>query len=66
MRLETRPKAKHELLDIDEMILEFSRRMLGGCSEVARDSDARSFLPLDSFGSYNLERHSGETFVFYG
>ena len=66
MRLEMRHKAKHELLDIPEMILEFSRRMLGGCSEIAGDSDARRILRLDSSGCSNLERHSDETFVFTG
>ena len=64
--LETRHTAKHELLDIPEMILAFSRRMLGGCSEFTRDSDAKRILLLDSSGCSNLERHSDETFVLTG
>ena len=66
MRLLMRHEAKHEVLDVPAMILEFSRMMLGGCSEIARDSDARSILRLDSSGDSNLERHSDETFVFIG
>ena len=57
-------KAKHELLDVPEMILEFSRRLLGGCSVIAANSNARRILRLDSSGSFNLEQHSDETFVF--
>ena len=57
-------KAKHELLDVPEMIVEFSRRVLGGCYVIARVSDAIRILPLDSSGCSNLKQHSDETFVF--
>ena len=63
-RLEMKHKAKHELLDVPEMILEFSQRVLGGCWVIARDPDARGILRLDSSGCVNLKQHSNETFVF--
>ena len=57
-------RAKDELLDVPEMILEFSRRVLGGCWVIARDSDARRILRLNSSGCANLKQYSNETFVF--
>ena len=65
-RLVTRHSATHELPNIPDIFLEFSRRMLGGCSDFARDSDAGRILQLDSPGSSNLERHAEDTFVFTG
>ena len=65
-RLEMRHKMKRELLDAPEIILEFSRRLLGGCSVIAANSNARRILQLDSSGSFDLEQHSDETFVFTG
>ena len=63
-RLEMKHTAKHELLDVPEMMLEFSRRVLGECWVIARDSDARRILRLDSSGCANLKQYSNETFVF--
>ena len=65
-RLVTRHSATHELPNIPDIFLEFSRRMLGGCSDFARDSDAGRILQLDSPGSSNLERHAKDTFLFTG
>ena len=66
MRLEMRHKAKHKLLDVPEIMLEFSWMMLGGCSEIARDSNARRILQFDPSGCSDLAQHSDETFVFTG
>ena len=46
------------------MIVDFSRRVLGGCQVIARDSDATRILQLDSSGCSNLKQHSDEIFVF--